>query len=135
LSSTANEQRYFPYFTNVTTTKKELGGAENGDLIATTSANYTYDTYGNATTVATTETDNDPGSPYVNDTWTSTTVNTITPNTADWCLNLPTTTTVTNSSTAAGGAAITRTVNYTPDYTNCRETQRVMAPSTAYQVT
>jgi YD repeat-containing protein len=135
LSSTANQERYFPYFTNLTTTQKEVGGSENGDLITTTSTNFTYDAYGNATTVATTVTDNDPGSPYVNDTWTSTTVNTISPNTSTWCLNLPTKTVVTNSSTAPGGASIARTVNYTPDYTNCRETQKVTAPGTAYQVT
>jgi RHS repeat-associated protein len=139
LSSSANEQRYFPYFTNWTVYQKEVGGAENGDSITTSSTNYTYDSYGNATTVATTVTDNDPGSPaanpYVSDTWISTTVNTISPDTSTWCLGLPTQTTVTNSSTAPGGASITRTVNYTPDYTNCRETQKVTAPGTAYQVT
>ena len=117
-------------------TQWELGGSENGDFITTASTNYTYDNYGNATTVATTVTDNDPGSPYVNDTWTSTTVNTITPDTTTWCLSLPTETQVTNSSTAPGGTAITRTVTYTPDYTNCRETQKVVEPNSAtYKVT
>ncbi|MGB6354677.1 MAG: RHS repeat-associated core domain-containing protein, partial [Steroidobacteraceae bacterium] len=136
LSSTTNQERYFPYFTKVTTTQKELGGLENGDLITTKSTNYTYDSYGNATSIVTTITDNDPGSPYASDTWTSTTVNTIAPDTATWCLNLPTGTTITNSSTAPGGAAIVRTVSYTPDYTNCRETQQVIEPSSStYKVT
>ena len=136
LSSATNEERYFPYFSNVTSEQWELGGTENGDLVSTTSTNYTYDNYGNATTVATTVTDNDPGSPYVNDTWTSTTVNTITPDTTTWCLSLPTETQVTSSSTAPGGTAITRTVTYTPDYTNCRETQKVIEPgSSTYKVT
>jgi RHS repeat-associated protein len=140
LSSTTNEERYFPYFTNMTRKTSEVGGSENGVLITTSSTNYTYDIYGNATTVATTVTDNDPGSPYpnpyVNDTWTSTTVSTIAPDTSTWCLGLPTQTQVTNSSTAPGGAAITRTVSYTPDYTNCRQTQQVVEPSSpTYKVT
>jgi RHS repeat-associated protein len=137
LSSTTNEQRYFPYFTNVTSKTWEVGGTENGDLITTASTNYAYDSYGNATTVATTVTDNDPGSPYLNDTWTSTTVNTIAPDASTWCLGLPTETQVTNSSTAPGGAAITRTVSYiSPDYTNCRQTQQVVEPSSpTYKVT
>jgi RHS repeat-associated protein len=135
LDSTANNERYFPYFSGVTTNRVEVGGTENGDQVTSTVTSYTFDNYGNATTVATVVTDTDPGSPYLNDTWTSTTVNTITPNTTDWCLSLPTQTTVTKSSTAPGGAAITRTVTYTPDYVNCRQTQRVIAPGTAYQVT
>jgi RHS repeat-associated protein len=131
LDTTVNNQRYFPYFSNVTSTQREVGGSENGDLITTTSANYTYDSYGNATNVAATVTDNDPGSPYYSDQWTTTTVNTIAPNASTWCLSLPTATTVTNSSTAPGGAAITRTIDYTPDYTKCRETQKVIEPNSA----
>jgi RHS repeat-associated protein len=131
LDGTANNERYFPYFSNVTATQREVGGPENGDLITTSSTNYTYDHYGNATTVARTVTDNDPGSPYLNDTWTSTTVNTISPNTSTWCLTLPTETQITNSSSAPGGAAIARTVSYTPDYTNCRETEKVIEPNSA----
>jgi RHS repeat-associated protein len=73
-----------------------------------------------------------PGSPYVNDTWTTRTVNTIAPNTSTWCLGLPTQTTVTNSSTAPGGAPITRTVAYNnPDYASCRQTQKVIEPNSA----
>src|SRR5258708_4726728 len=136
LDGTANNGRYFPYFSNVITYQREGVAPESSDLITTATTNYTYDNYGNATTVATTVTDNDPGSPYVNDTWTTTTVNTITPNTSTWCLTLPTETQVTNSSTAPGGAATTRTVSYTPDYTNCRETQKVTEPnSSTYKVT
>ena len=136
LDSTANNQRYFPYFSSATTNRTEVGGSENGDLISTTVTSYAYDNYGNATTVASTVTDKDPGSPWVNDTWSSTTVTSIAPNTTTWCLNQPTGTTVTKSSTAPGGSAITRTVSYTPDYTNCRETQKITEPSsTGYKVT
>lgn len=76
LSSTANQERYFPYFTNWTSYRKEVNGSENGDLVTTMSTNYTYDNFGNATTIATTVTDNDPNSPYTGDTWTTTTTNT-----------------------------------------------------------
>ena len=142
LSTSANNERYFPYDSDITTKIYEVGGTESGDLITTTSTNYSYDNSGNATTVAATVTDNDPASPYVTDTWMSTTVNAITPTTSTWCLNLPTQTTVTNSvnlpggGAAPGGASIARTVQYVnPDYTNCRETEKVTAPGTAYQVT
>lgn len=136
LDGTPNNERYFPYFNNSTILNYELGGTLDAQLIATTSTNYTYDNYGNATTAATTVTDNDPDSLYLNDTWTSTTVSTTTPDTSTWCLNLPTETQVTNSSTAPGGSSITRTISYSPDYTHCRQTQRVTEPSSGtYKVT
>ncbi len=136
LDNTANNQRYFPYFSGVTVNQREVGGSENGDLITQTVTTYAYDNYGNALTVNRTITDEDPGSPYFNDTWTSTIANTIAPNTSAWCLTLPTETQVTNSSTAPGGAAITRTMAYTPDYVNCRATQQVVEPSSGtYKVT
>jgi RHS repeat-associated protein len=136
LDGTAHNQRYFPYYGTLDAFQYELGGAEDTKQISSATTTFTYDDFGNATTVATTVTDNDPGSPnpnpYLNDTWTSTTVNAITPNTSTWCLSLPTETTVTNSSTAPGGAAITRTVQYNnPDYTNCRETEKVIEPNSA----
>jgi YD repeat-containing protein len=136
LDSTANNQRYFPYFSGITHNQVEVGGSEDGDLITQTITSYAYDHYGNATTVATTVTDKDPGSPYLSDTWTSTTVKTIAPNTSTWCLGLPTQTQVTNSSTAPSGTAITRTVTYTPDYANCRVTEKITEPnSPTYKVT
>jgi RHS repeat-associated protein len=140
LDATANNQRYFPYVSNSISKFYELGGNLNGQLITTMATNWTYDSYGNATTVATTLTNSDPTSPpaYLNATWTTVTSNTITPNTSQsWCVNLPTETTVTNSSSAPGGAAITRTVQYkAPDYLHCRETEKVTEPSSAlYKVT
>jgi RHS repeat-associated protein len=141
LDNTANNQRYFPYFSVVNSNQKELGGAEDGTLITTTATTYTYDNYGNATTVNTVMTDTDPGvspnlNPYNGKTWTSDTINTIAPSTSTWCLTLPTETQVTKSSTAPGGAAITRTVTYTPDYTKCRQNEQVVEPaSPIYKVT
>ena len=140
LDGTANNQRYLPYASSATLNNYEVGGSKNADLITSTVTTYsTPDSYGNFGTVATTVTDEDsqsPASPYYGNTWTSTTVSTITADPGTWCLNLPTEIQVTNSSSAPGGAAITRTVTYTPDYTNCRETQQVNEPSSStYKVT
>jgi RHS repeat-associated protein len=139
LNGTANNERYFPYASTTTINSYEVGGTKNTDLITSTVINNgTPDSYGNFDTVSTTVTDKDsqsPVSPNNGNTWTSKTVSTVAADTSTWCLGLPTEVQVTNSSTATGGTAITRTVNYTPDYTNCRETQKVVAPGTAYQVT
>jgi hypothetical protein len=114
LDSTANNERYFPYASPVVIQNYEVGGTENADLITSKTRTSTYDNYGNAKVVSTVTTDEDTASPYYGDTWTSTTATTITADTSTWCLNVPTETQVTNSSTAPGGAAITRTVTYTP---------------------
>jgi RHS repeat-associated protein len=137
LDSTPNNQRYFVYINHSTLQNYEVGGAKDAQLVTTTATSYTFDNYGNATDVSRTVTDNDTTSPTYSDTWTSEVVNTVTPNTTQWCLNLPTQTTVTNSSSAPGGAAITRTIAYnSPDYLNCRETEKVTEPSSAlYRVT
>ena len=137
LDGTANNQRYFPYFSHwLTEVFNTTGSIFPLDPFTHASKSLTYDNYGNATNVSTTVTDSDSGSPYVNDTWTSTTTYTFAPDVSTWCLGLPTETTVTNSSTAPGGAAITRTLSYTPDYSNCRETGKVTEPSSlTYKVT
>jgi RHS repeat-associated protein len=133
LDGTAHNLRVFPYVSSSTLSAYEVGGSEDGVLISTAVTSFsTPDNYGNFSIIATTMTDNDSGSPYYNDQWTSTTTNTITPNVANWCLSLPTETTVVNSSTAPNGAAITRTILYNnPDYANCRETEKVIEPSSA----
>jgi RHS repeat-associated protein len=130
LDATPNHRRDFPYFDGITDYLYDVTSTSNPPPITINGTTYTYDTFGNATHISTTVTDNDTTSPYYNDTWTSTTVNSFTPNTSTWCRNLPTETTVTNSSTAPNGAAITRTVAYNnPDYTYCRETEKVIEPS------
>jgi RHS repeat-associated protein len=146
LSSVTNQQRYFPYLNPVTTTRYEVGGAENSDLITTTSTSYTYDNYGNATTIATTVTDNDPNSPYTGDTWTTTTTNTMdvdgsnqSADLAQWCLTMPDETQVAYTSTLSGSTSVTRTKTFTPDTpTNCRILSTVTEPtanSGLYKVT
>jgi RHS repeat-associated protein len=135
LDSTANNQRYFPYCSSTKTFQYELGGTENQDLISTTAIAYTFDNYGNATTIASTVTDNDPGSPYNGQTWTTTVTNTPDVDTSTWCLPLFTETQVAYSA-SNGSTSVTRTKSFTPDLTNCRYTQIVTEPSSAtYKVT
>ena len=139
LSSTTNEQRYFPNFSNWTTKQWEVGGTENSDLITTTSTNYTFDNYGNATNVVTTVTDDDPGSPYgspVSYSWTTNTTNTTdisvnqSADLAAWCLNMLDETQVVYSSTLSGSTSVTRTKTFTPDTpANCRIKTIVTAPT------
>jgi RHS repeat-associated protein len=136
LSSTQYQQRYFPYLSGITAYTKEVGGSENGDLITTTSTSYTYDNYGNATSITKTATDNDPNSPYLNQTWTTTTTNTPDVSTSPWCLGLLTETQVAYSSSLSGSGSVTRTKTFTPDTTNCRYTQIVTEPnSSQFKVT
>jgi RHS repeat-associated protein len=134
LDPATNNQRYFPYTSGTSLTQNEVGGTKNGLIITQAVTNYTFDSYGNATTVASTVTDKDAGSPYVNQIWGSTTTRTIAPNTANWCLGLPTQVQVVNSAPSVPN--LTRTVGYTPDYVNCRETVQTVEPSSpTYKVT
>jgi len=136
LSSAEYQERYFPYWSNTTKSLREEGGTENGDLITTASTNYTFDNFGNATSIATTVTDNDPGSPYTGDTWTTTTTNTPDESTSPWCLSLMSQTQV--AYTASNGSTpVTITKTLTPDLTHCRYTQIVTQSNSgsAYAVT
>ena len=121
LDGTANNERSFPYVSTRLYQAWEAGGSENGDLIATSSTNFTYDNYGNALTINTTVTDNDPGSPYTGDTWTTNTTNTTdislnqSTDLAAWCLNMLDETQVVYSSTINGTNYVTRTQTFAPD--------------------
>lgn len=134
LDSTSYNQRYFPYASQTVATRYEVGGPKNGQLITTTTNNFSFDGYGNATNVATTVTDNDTGSPYSGLSWTSTTATDFSPNPGTWCVGLPTERRVTNS--APSVPSIMRTVRFTPDYSNCRASQKITEPTSGlYAVT
>jgi len=137
LNSASNNKREFPYVQSVTTEMHEVGGTRNGSLITTTSRTNTFDSYGNATNVVTRVTDSDSSSPYFNQQWTTTTATTpALPDTGpNWCLTQPMAIAVTN--TAPGVPSITRTTafNSPADYVNCRVTQIVTEPNSAYTVT
>ena len=146
LDSTTNNQRYFPWASNNTTTNYEYVGpvgSANDYLITTSSIGYTYDNYGNALTVDTTVTDNDPNSPYTGDTWTVNVANTpdiATHQTADlaaWCLNMLDESQVAYSSKINGANTITLTKQFAPDTpANCRILTMTTEPtSSLYKVT
>jgi len=123
-----NEVRYFPYFTPIYTDEYNVpAGALY--LITHSETDYVYDSYGSPTSVATTTTDQDPGSPYLGQNWTSTVTNTFYNDTANNCFGLPNTTTVQNA--VPGQTTDTRTYNYGGDTTKCRTASQTIEPSTA----
>jgi RHS repeat-associated protein len=137
LDSTANNQRYFPYIvsSSVNAYEAQVGGPYNGQLITTTAMSYgTPDIYGNFSTVQKTITDEDSGSPYFGQVWTTTTATTITASPSTWCNSLPTERDVTKM--AGGVTAIARHQSFTPDYSFCREAQQIAeSGNLTYQVT
>jgi RHS repeat-associated protein len=145
LDGTANNERYFPYISNWTSYQWEVGGTENSDAITTTSTNFTYDSYGNATNIVKTVDDSDPGSPYSGYTWTTNITNTTdisanqSADLAAWCLTMLDETQVVYSSTLSGSSSVTRTKTFTPDTpTACRIKTTVTEPtanSGLYKVT
>ena len=137
LHSTSYNDRHFISVQNSTEQDYEVGGPKNGLLIATKSKTSQFDNYGNATNVTDTVTDNDSSSPYVGQSWTTTTATTINPDSGtNWCLNIPTQITVTKSATSA--SAITRTTAFDSpsDYVHCRiNVQNAEPGNSTYAVT
>jgi RHS repeat-associated protein len=147
LSTTQNQGRVFPHASNIKMQKSEVGGAENGDLITTSSTDYTYDNYGNALTVNTTVTDNDPNSPYPGDTWTTNVTNfpdvdvpaNQAADLAAWCLTMLDETQVVYSSMINGTNSVPRTKTFTPDTPSACRIKTIVTEPTAnnslYKVT
>ena len=121
LDGTTHNWRYFVYNSKATLQNYEVGGLENGDLIDTITTTYNYgsDIYGNASSITRTVTDNDPGSPYVGSSWTTTVTNTLDENPSSWCLTLLSESQVTYSASDVS-SGVTRTRQYTPDTQYCR---------------
>lgn len=132
-SQGSSETRHFPYLQSSLGKQYELGALSNG-LITTTSNVYTYgDGYGNQTSVQTTISDNDPGSPFSGNTYQTIIGATYLNDTSAtaWCLGLPTQATVTSS--VEGQASQTRTYGFVPDTSHqlCRQHQRIIEPNAA----
>jgi RHS repeat-associated protein len=117
INSTAGSASVFPWVQNDTLTNYDVSGPANGQPNRTQSTNYNYDIYGNATSVQTTVTDNT--SPPPQNFWETSTTNTMDVDKTHWCLRLISNSVVTYS--AASDAAVpSRTLQYTPDTVNCR---------------
>ncbi|EQD55120.1 Rhs family protein, partial [mine drainage metagenome] len=135
LSSTQGSQRYFPYVSGSTQKQYGVGGSENGALTSSTTTSYSYDSYGNPTSISTTITDEDGGSPDYGQSWTTAVTNTPDANTSTWCLRLLTQRVVRYSDSLSDSPAVTEDTNYTADTSSCHYTQIVQQPGSAYQVT
>ena len=116
LAGTSCNGRCFPYIDSATTITNDLSAT--APQIDQTTASFTYDSNGNPTNITTTKTDKFSSSPYFNSTWTSVVLNTYTNDAANWCISLPTVSSVAN--TAAGQPTVTRRMNHVVDLTQCR---------------
>ncbi|HSC05229.1 MAG TPA: FG-GAP-like repeat-containing protein, partial [Steroidobacteraceae bacterium] len=126
---TGYEARIFPYFSASSEDSYEAGGSLNGQLIRRTTTATTLDAFGNPTAVTVSVTDRSASSPWNGETFTTRTDNTITNDTGNWCLGLPTQTSVT--STLPDGTSQARTTAMAVDYAYCRMTQQVIEPSSS----
>ena len=134
LGAAGVDQRAFPFLATVTDSRYEVGGSLNATLVTQATESRVYDDYGNRTRVQRTVTDKDPGSPFANTSWQTTTTSAFANDTDSNCLGLPTSTVVTRS--APGQATRTRTTTYSADTGPCRITQQVLEPgSPALKVT
>ncbi len=130
------EARSFPFVSSSTTTHREVGGTYNGTLIRTVVTSATVDTWGTPYDVTTTTTENgtglNTGATHTQRLWHTAVTN----DSTNWCLNKPTSSSSINSHSLTGGTQITRVVDHTWDYTNCRMTQEIVEPSsTQWKVT
>jgi RHS repeat-associated protein len=123
LDTTNHNQRYFPYVSATAEEVYEVGGSQNGALIQQSATSNTYDAWGNLTAATSTVTDKDSTSPLYNQTWTTATTQVIsTYDTTNWCLNLPTSTAVTSSSSVSGESTVYQSKGFSTDYYYCRHT-------------
>ena len=135
LSSTSGRQRYFLYVSASARKQYAVGGSDNGALVTSTSRSYSYDSYGNPTSISSTVTDEDGGSPDYGDSWTTSVTDTPDVNAGTWCLRLISQSVVSYSA-SNGSTPVSQTREYTPDTSNCRYTQIVTDPSSSsYAVT
>ncbi|MGH8241770.1 MAG: FG-GAP-like repeat-containing protein [Steroidobacteraceae bacterium] len=124
------EARSFSYVDTSSSDAWEVGGPSDGAWTVRKVADIgAIDSYGNPTTVALTTSDRDTASPWYLETYEVETVNSITNDSVNWCLGLPSDSAVT--STLPDGTSQTRTVSYTPDYLSCRHAQEVVEPASS----
>ncbi len=123
----------FAYSSATNTFRYEVGGVKSGQLISTAATSYTYDAFGSATLTNSSVTDQDTGSPFYAQSWTTQLANSIANYPSTWCLGRPSISTTT--STAPGQASLTRTVNHSIDSNNCRATSEIVEPASPLMVT
>jgi RHS repeat-associated protein len=130
----AYNDRHFPYVSQSEQTNNEVGGPSNGLQVARGTTTQTFDSYGNVTntTMATADLTGS-GESYQS----STTTNYAAADTANWCFDVATQRTVTNTTPTL--AAQTRTVQFVKDSAapaTCRISQQIIEPAdTSIKVT
>lgn len=112
LDGTTYKERFYPYASASTVDDYEVGGSKNGDWITRTATSITMDSWGNTTASTKTVTDKDSSSPLYGHAWIEATSVSFSPDTANWCLSLPTASSVTYSATT-GEATVTRSKSFT----------------------
>jgi len=122
---------YFPRVASSITQRYEyqIGGAQDGQLIDTRTTSFLFDDYGNLTNVTENMTDNDVDSAWNGQVWQSVTINTMSLDLANWCIGLPTMTTVTR--TLPGGSSQISKTGGAVDSAKCRYTQRTLEPDSS----
>ena len=138
LGTEANNQRYFPYVSEITSDTYEVGGSLDGDLITHVVRTFEYASFehGNIETDTTVVTDEDPTDPaYEDKTWTTTITNSydsaLTSGT-DWCIGFVTQIEAEQSSALPGVDGVTRTIGFTRDSADpskCRTKTKTIEPT------
>jgi RHS repeat-associated protein len=121
------DTRSFPYVSQSTVTRYELGGTYNGNLLTTSVTTNTVDStsgtiYDTTTTTTEASTGNgiNAGQSYTQRTYHS---SLFTDTSVNWCLGRPATTQQINSHTLYGGTSLTRQFDTSWDGAYCRATQ------------
>ncbi len=128
LGAAGTEQRKFPFIESTAHDRYEFGGPINGTLINTGTTQYVYgDGFGNLTSRVELITDKDPNSPFLNQTWQTTTSVTYQNDVTANCLGLPLSRSITSS--VPGQTTKTRQFGYTNNVALCRLEQEVIEPN------
>ncbi len=122
-----SEQRHFPFVETAIAREYEVGGALDGQLITESTTNVEYDAFGNPARITEALVDRDGSSPFTGQSWGTTKTASYWNETGpDWCLGLPTATSVTR--TAPGQSERSQRVEYEVDSSFCRVVREVREP-------
>ncbi len=123
------ESRSFPFVSQAVEDSFEVGGPLHGQWVTRATTTTSVDNFGNPTTVTVNVVDKSTSSPWYGDSYMTRTTNTVTNDTFNWCIGLPTQAAVT--STLPDGSSQTRTTSASVDLVYCRKTQEVIEPASA----
>lgn len=126
LSSAVGNERYLPYRSRLVASENEVGGLRDGDPITEVTENYTVNTWGNSTFVATDVKDTDALSAETGLVYRTEVTGTFVENSASWCIALPLTRS--EKRILPYSTNETRDVSWQVDASQCRVTQETLEP-------